>query len=114
MLCDRVAVLVDGKLRGVGSPGEIVSVEVQGMEILFEVSKELALPANIAARAKNVGNRYRIEVAEKELYAVLEQLRGCEGRILSVAPLRPSLEDYFFNLVGRQKTQVPAVEVGMR
>src|SRR5271156_385719 len=114
MLCDRVAVLVEGKLRGVGSPGEIVSMEVQGMEILFEVGKEQALPANIAARAKNIGNRYRIEVAEQELYAVLEQLRGCEGRILSVAPLRPSLEDYFFNLVGRQKTQVPAAEVGVR
>src|ERR1700722_4478389 len=101
MLCDRVAVLVDGKLRGVGSPREIVSMEVQGMEILFEVGKEQTLPANLAARAKNIGNRYRIEVAEAELYAVLEQLRGCEGRILSVAPLRPSLEDYFFNLVGR-------------
>jgi len=114
MLCDRVAVLLEGKLRGVGSPGEIVSMEVQGMEILFEVGKQYTLPANIAARAKNIGNRYRIEVAEQELYAVLEQLRGCEGRILSVAPLRPSLEDYFFNLVGRQKSQVPATEVGVR
>jgi ABC-2 type transport system ATP-binding protein len=114
MLCDRVAVLLEGKLRGVGSPGEIVSMEVQGMEILFEVGKEQTLPANIAARAKNIGNRYRIEVAEQELYPVLEQLRGCEGRILSVAPLRPSLEDYFFNLVGRQKSQVPAAEVGVR
>jgi ABC-2 type transport system ATP-binding protein len=114
MLCDRVAVLLEGKLRGVGSPGEIVSMEVQGMEILFEVGKEQALPANLAARAKNIGNRYRIEVAEQELYAVLEQLRGCQGRILSVAPLRPSLEDYFFNLVGRQKSQVPAAEVGVR
>src|SRR6202167_5168831 len=113
MLCDRVAVLVGGKLRGIGSPGEIVSMEVQGMEILFEVGKEQTLPANIAARAKNIGNRYRIEVAEQELYPVLEQLRGCAGRILSVAPLRPSLEDYFFNLVGRQKTSVAATEVGV-
>src|SRR5271156_4807529 len=36
MLCDRVAVLVGGKLHGVGSPEEIVAVKVQGMEILFE------------------------------------------------------------------------------
>src|ERR1700677_680827 len=74
MLCDRVAVLVEGKLRGIGSPGEIVSMEVQGMEILFEVGKERTLPANIAARAKNIGNRYRIEVAEQDLYAGLDQL----------------------------------------
>src|ERR1700678_2581751 len=114
MLCDRVAVLVGGKLQGVGAPGEIVSMEVYGMEIFFEMRPVSLLPTALAARAKNIGNRYRIEVAEQELYAVLEQLRGCEGRILSVAPLRPSLEDYFFNLVGRQKSQVPAAEVGVR
>src|SRR5688572_2152700 len=33
MLCDRVAVLVGGRLQGVGSPEEIVSIQVQGMEI---------------------------------------------------------------------------------
>ncbi|MFZ3217226.1 MAG: ABC transporter ATP-binding protein [Candidatus Acidiferrales bacterium] len=114
MLCDRVAVLLDGKLRGVGSPGEIVSMEVQGMEILFEARKEATLPANLAGRARNIGNRYRVEVAEEELYAVLEQLHGCAARILSVTPLRPTLEDYFFNLVGRQKTPIPAEEVGVR
>src|SRR5277367_24603 len=36
MLCDRVAVLLGGKLQGVGAPRELVSMEVQGMEILFE------------------------------------------------------------------------------
>ena len=44
MLCDRVAVLVAGKLRGVGAPGEIVSMEIQGMEILFEAREGEALP----------------------------------------------------------------------
>src|SRR6266436_107926 len=34
MLCDRVGVLLGGKLQGIGSPGEIVSLEVHGMEIL--------------------------------------------------------------------------------
>src|SRR5580692_6129319 len=69
MLCDRVAVLVGGKLQGVGAPEEIVSMEVQGMEILFEVHAGYTLPSEMAARAKNIGNRYRIEVAEQELYA---------------------------------------------
>src|SRR6202042_299256 len=36
MLCDRVAVLVGGKLQGVGAPNEIVSMQVYAMEILFE------------------------------------------------------------------------------
>src|SRR6059036_3890273 len=36
MLCDRVGVIVGGKLRGVGAPDEIVGVAATGMEILFE------------------------------------------------------------------------------
>src|SRR5579862_8839913 len=39
MLCDRVAVLHQGKLQGVGAPGEIVSIELHGMEILFEAGE---------------------------------------------------------------------------
>src|SRR6202167_5066350 len=44
MLCDRGAVLVGGKLQGVGAPSEIVSVEVQAMEILFEARDGRRLP----------------------------------------------------------------------
>src|SRR5246127_5890004 len=44
MLCDRVAVLVDGKLQGVGAPGEIVSMDVAAMEILFELKEGRVLP----------------------------------------------------------------------
>src|SRR5499426_3601023 len=40
MMCDRVGVIVGGKLRGTGAPAELVNVESQGMEILFELSGE--------------------------------------------------------------------------
>src|SRR6202041_1717066 len=36
MLCDRVGVIVGGKLRGVGAPDEIVDMKPRGMEIFFE------------------------------------------------------------------------------
>src|SRR6202045_2481666 len=36
MLCDRVGVIVGGKLRGVGAPDEIVGLKAQAMEVLFE------------------------------------------------------------------------------
>lgn len=101
MLCDRVAVLVDGKLRGVGAPGEVVSMEIQGMEILFETIHPEALPLSFAGRTAHIGSRFRVEVPEPQLYDSLEQLRRCEARILSVTPIRPKLEDYFFGLVDR-------------
>lgn len=111
MLCDRVAVLVGGKLQGVGAPGEIVSLEVKGMEILADLPAEKALPAPLAAHATVTGQRYRLQVPETELYATLDQLRGCGAKILSVTPVRPTLEDYFLRLVKNQKMASHAVEV---
>lgn len=103
MLCDRVAVVVGGKLQGVGSPAELVSIQVQGMEVLCELESGGDLPKTLAGHATRAGNRYRIEVPEAQLYEALEQLRRSEARILSVAPLRPTLEDYFLRLVGQQR-----------
>jgi ABC-2 type transport system ATP-binding protein len=114
MLCDRVAVLLGGKLQGVGAPGEIVSIKVQGMEVLFEALDGRPLPPKLAERATKTGARYRIELPEAELYAALEMLRASEARILSVQPLRPTLEDYFFGLVDREKGASHAVEVDSR
>ncbi len=114
MLCDRVAVLHLGKLRGVGAPGSIVSVDVQSMEILFEPSEGRSLSPSLAQRATPVGGRYRLDVPEAELYRALDELRTCNARILSVAPLRPTLEDYFLRLVERQPAPSVSVEANAR
>jgi len=100
MLCDRVAVLAGGKLQGVGAPGAIVSIKAHTMEILFEPREGRALPVGLAEHAARIGGRCRVEVPENGLYGALEQLRGCEARILSVSSVHPTLEDYFFRLVG--------------
>ena len=111
MLCDRVGILVGGKLQGAGAPGEIASLETRAMEILFETRDGSPLPREIAQNAKVAGRRYQLEVPESEIYVALEKLRECEARILSVTPLRPTLEDYFMCLMDKQKTTSYAVEV---
>jgi ABC-2 type transport system ATP-binding protein len=113
-LCDRVAVLHQGKLQGMGAPGDIVSMETHGMEILFELRAGAVAPPKLLDRATKTGGRYRIDVPENELYAAIEELRGCDARILSVTPLRPTLEDYFFKLVGGEKKASHAIEVASR
>jgi ABC-2 type transport system ATP-binding protein len=110
MLCDRVAVLVGGKLQGVGAPGEMVSMEVSEMEILFEARPGAPLPQKVMERATHTGDRYRIEVPEARVYGALEELKNSQARILSVAPVRPSLEDYFFKLVAQQKNTASSRE----
>ena len=106
MLCDRVAVLAAGKLQGVGAPEEIVTLEVHAMDILFELRSGQDLPPRLAANVTRLGARCRWEVPEADLYAALDQLRRSEARILSVTPVRPTLEDYFLRLVGNERQAV--------
>ena len=110
MLCDRVGVIVGGKLRGVGTPGEMVSIQSKGMEILFEVdTPEQKFP--LLEKATKTGERYRVQLPESELYAHLDELRAAGARILSVVQIKPSLEEFFMNLVDADRAQANAVEV---
>ena len=118
MMCDRVGVIVGGKLRGVGAPEEIVGIKTQGMEILFELPSPGAAPPGTAsgllARATKTGERYRLEVTEAELYVSLEQLREAGARILSVAQVKATLEEYFMHLVEANRAQAAAIEVSAK
>ena len=110
MLCDRVGVIVGGKLRGVGTPGEMVGIQTQGMEILFEVDGA-AKRIPLMDRATQTGERYRAQVSESELYGALDELKGTGARILSVAQIKPTLEDFFMHVVEADRAQAAAVEV---
>jgi ABC-2 type transport system ATP-binding protein len=110
MLCDRVGVIVGGKLRGIGAPGELVDMKAQGMEILFELSGAAGnLP--LLEKATRTGERYRVQLPEAELYAALDALKAANARILSVTQIKPTLEEYFMHLVETDRAQASAVEV---
>jgi ABC-2 type transport system ATP-binding protein len=110
MLCDRVGVIVGGKLRGIGAPGELVDIKPQGMEILFELSGGAGnLP--LLEKATRTGERYRVQLPEAELYAALDALKAAGARILSVAQIKATLEEYFMHLVEADRAQASAVEV---
>ncbi len=114
MLCDRVGVIVGGKLQGVGAPSEIVGVQAHGMEILFELGAEVEGGNELLAQATRTGNRYRLHVEENQLYAAMEQLHGLGAKILSVTQVKPSLEEYFMHLVAADRAQAAAVEVSAK
>src|SRR5712692_5445296 len=109
MLCDRVGVIVGGKLRGVGAPGQIVDMKSQGMEILFELPGQSTMP--LLSKATRTGDRYRLQVSEGEVYDAIDQLRAAGARILSVVEMKATLEEYFMNLVEADCAQAAAVEV---
>src|SRR5215471_21842212 len=73
-LCDRVAVIAGGKLRGVGAPGAIVGVKSVGMEIVFELAGSGGQAERIRAKAAKSGGTFRMSVGEAELYSAMEEL----------------------------------------
>src|ERR1700732_5115166 len=84
MLCDRVGVIVGGKLRGVGAPDEIVGMKAHGMEILFEYSGGSSEAGTLLSNATQTGSRYRMQLGEGDLYSTLEQLHEAGAKILAV------------------------------
>jgi ABC-2 type transport system ATP-binding protein len=111
MLCDRVGVIVGGKLQGIGAPSEIVGLKAHGMEILFELADAAGVSDALLATATRTGNRYRLHVDEGGVYAAIEQLRASGAKILWVTQVKPSLEEYFMHLVAADRAQAAAVEV---
>ena len=113
MLCDRVGVIVGGKLRGVGAPDEMVGVQAQGMEIMFEYAggEGSRGAATLISKATQTGNRYRMQVSEEELYATIGELHRVGAKIASVTQIKASLEEYFMHLVEADRAQAAAVEV---
>jgi ABC-2 type transport system ATP-binding protein len=112
MLCDRVGVIVGGKLRGVGAPDEIVGIKAHGMEILFELRDDATgIAAALLQTTTRTGNRYRMRVEEAELYATIEKLREAGARILLVTQIKASLEEYFMDLIEADRAQAAAVDV---
>jgi ABC-2 type transport system ATP-binding protein len=110
MLCDRVGVIVGGRLRGVGTPGEMVGIQTQGMEILFEISGT-ANSSPLVAKATKTGERYRVQVSEDQIYGAIDELRAASARILSVSQIKPTLEEFFMNLVEADRAQANAIDV---
>src|SRR5437868_8766216 len=110
-LCDRVGVIAGGKLCGVGAPASIVGVKSVGMEIVFGFPDGRGLPETLHGKAARSGTNYRISASEPELYPTLENLRCAGAQVISVTQIKPTLEDFFMELVGTDRVQAAAIEV---
>ena len=88
---------------------EIVTMEVQAMEILFEARAGARCRAALAgSRATQTATAHADQVPEEELYSVLEQLRGCEARIFRSRRFIPPSRTIFSSSSARTSTQARA------
>jgi ABC-2 type transport system ATP-binding protein len=94
-LCDRVGVIHQGELRGVGAVAELTAGVHGKVEIVWHGSTVPAGIKSMGADCRAGGETMRIIVPEENQDVALDALRRERLRLISVVPVRTSLEDYF-------------------
>ena len=108
-LCDRVAVIHDGELRGVGAVAEL-TLHVRGkVEVVFYGKSVPSTLARMASETHISGEVVRAVVPEPQQDAALNVLRTERLQLVSLNPLRSSLEEYYAE---KLKPEVKAAGVG--
>jgi len=98
VLCDSVAILKGGRLAHAGSLDELRSRETRLVEIIAtDAAAEALKQLNINGKVTETASGISIEVTdEKEVDGVIAALRSVNGKLVSVQPVRQSLEELFF------------------
>ncbi|MGA9641364.1 MAG: ABC transporter ATP-binding protein [Terriglobales bacterium] len=95
-LCDRVAIIHQGELRGVGAVAHLTSQAQQGrVEIIFCAPSVPQALASLGVEARLSGDMVNAVVEEDKQEAALEILRRERIRLISLTPVRSSLEEYY-------------------
>lgn len=98
VLCDSVAILKNGRLAHAGSLDELRARETSLIEITVTGVDAATMSPHLGSNAKvtPTASGLRIEVTEEsEVDQVLAALRKADGKLVSVQPVRQSLEDLF-------------------
>ena len=94
-LCDRVAVIARGQLKGVGSVAELTAGMHGQVELIWSGATVPAALRALAERSYVSGDSTRAILKEENQELALEVLRRENLRLISLNPVRLTLEDYF-------------------
>lgn len=94
-LCDRVAIMHLGKLLRVGVVADLISSIHGKVEIVWQGTMVPSSMSNLGAECHITGDTVRAVLADSNQDAAIELLRKEKLRLISVLPVRTSLEDYF-------------------
>jgi len=100
-LCDRVAIIHLGELRGVGAVEELTAGVRAQVEMVWTGT---ALPSGLTALGAEThaaGDTMRAILPQEKQDAALDLLRRAGARLISLTPVRTSLEDYFLAQLGK-------------
>src|SRR5229473_2498054 len=108
-LCDRVAIINQGDLQGVGAVADLTSSVHGKVEVVWQGPAVPPALRALGAECHVTGETVRAILSEANQDAAIEALRRERLRLVSVTPVRTSLEDYFM-----QKLQPTVATSGAR
>jgi ABC-2 type transport system ATP-binding protein len=107
-LCDRVAIMNKGKLLETGALAEILKVKIEGHEVILTNIRpeDAAGLKEICDEIHPIGDRLHVRArTSRQVESVLSYSLEHGAELLSVNPIRPSLEEYFFTEVAGKTAQ---------
>ena len=107
-LCDRVGIIHQGELRGVGAVADLTSSVHGKVEVVWQGTTVPASLRALGAECHVTRDTVRAMLSEANQDAAIEALRRERLRLVSVTPVRTSLEDYYL-----QKLQPANATVGV-
>jgi ABC-2 type transport system ATP-binding protein len=102
-LCDRVAVIHKGELRGVGVVNDLRSGAADKSEVIWQGARALPAVSGMLMESHVTGDTIRATVAAARLDGLLEKLRQERAQLVSVTPLQSTLEEYFLSKTTQQE-----------
>jgi ABC-2 type transport system ATP-binding protein len=102
MLCDRVAIIVGGRIRYQGAIDEFLDAgQPEADLVLANVPPEVAISMEerFGASLRGHGERIELRIAEKDTSAALRVAMEAGAEVVSVTPHRVSLESVFMSAV---------------
>jgi ABC-2 type transport system ATP-binding protein len=94
-LCDRVGVIHQGELRAIGTVADLTS-QVRGkVEIIFLARALPAALSTLGAESHISGDMVSAVVPEERQDQALDLLRREKLKLISLSPVRSSLEEYY-------------------
>jgi ABC-2 type transport system ATP-binding protein len=94
-LCDRVAVIHQGELRGVGAVEELTAGVQDNVEMVWQGTTVPASIKALGAECHVTGDTVRAVLANHSQDLAIDALRRERLRLISVTPVRTTLEQYF-------------------
>ena len=109
VICDRIAIVVKGKLRGCGTVDELVGDRVRHVDITLAGDCGEELPGKTIRKD---GELVLLRVGPEEVDEALDRIRAAGGRIRSVDRMRMHLEDLLLEEAERAE-KVDAKHMGV-